>query len=184
MSSATQTHTSIREIVQNSQREVFSARGLRIEFLKDCPQAVSTVAEWIYSEWRPYDSTLTLDKLKEGYAKRLNDEQMPFTLVVWRGNRPIATVSLKASGEPEFAKLASDGLWLSSLQIVIGERKKGLGKALVHLIKEIALNLGHTYFYLYTSNPKNVDWYRRHGGTLLGLLPFHNHKVSLIRVTI
>jgi hypothetical protein len=55
---------------------------VRVEFLKNCPQATPTLVDWVYKEWSPYDKSLTKEKLVSSFHKRLNSDQIPLPL--WR----------------------------------------------------------------------------------------------------
>lgn len=176
------TANSIREIIQASNRVTLNPQGIQIEFLKNCSQTIPTLIEWVYAEWRSYDSSLTREKLMKGFNSRLNDDRIPLTLVALKNGIPVGTVSLKQQTEPEFGAICGDNPWLGSLHVIHEERDKGLGGELLNNVKAIAMCLGYNDIYLYTSNPANVEWYNKRGAHSLVVRSFRNHMITIMHI--
>lgn len=157
---------------------------IQIEFLKNCSYTIPTLVEWVYDEWQAYDSSLTKEKLITGFHKRLNDDRIPFTLVALRKEIPLGTISLKEQDEPEFAAISQGNPWLGSFQVTQEERNKGLGQKLLQAAKTFAKDLGYKNIFLYTSNPANLDWYRRRGACFIETRPFRNHIITIMQITL
>jgi len=172
----------IQDIIQTSNNTTFSPRGVTIELLKNCSETLPTLVEWIYEEWRPYDASLTRERLIEGYKNRLNDDKIPLTLVALRDGVPVGTVSLKEQSEPELVAYSKGDPWLGSLQVILNERGKGLGDELLNLAKTLARGLGYQNIFLYTSNPANLGWYRKRGAHFVEKRSFHNHPITIMQI--
>lgn len=164
------------------QETAFIPRGLRLEFLKNCPEVIPTIADWMYAEWRLHDAQLTKEKLVQGFKKRLNDDHIPFTLVALRGDIPAGIVSLKIEEDPELTKYAPGTPWLGSLQVSQEERNKGLGSALLEAAKALARCLGHDTLYLFTSNPANVPWYEARGAKVIESRPYRTYHITVMNL--
>jgi len=172
----------IEETLQTSNEETFSPKNMQIQLLKNCPETIPTLANWIYQEWHPYDSSLTKQKLITGFGKRLNDDRIPLAVVVLKEGLPIGTISLKENEDPEFANFAVGNPWLGSFQITEAERNKGLGTDLLKMAKTLAIGLGYKNIFLYTSNPANLEWFSEHGVHLIETRPFRNHEITIMQI--
>lgn len=172
----------LRKSLQDINKKKFIPRSVILELLKDCPQTIPVLAQWIYDEWHPYDATLTKEKLLHSLSKRLNDCEIPFTLVAIKNKVPIGMITLKDKGEPEFLEFGKGFPWLGSFHVAPEERNMGLGTDLLTAVKTIAENLGHKKIFLYTSNPLNVDWYLERGASLIETRPFRGHTITLMSI--
>jgi GNAT superfamily N-acetyltransferase len=173
----------IREALQEANKGAFSPESVRIELLKDYQQFIPRVAEWIYEEWVNYDAFLTKEKIIEGFKKRLNDHEVPFTLIALKNSIPIGVISLKKKNENEFVEFNDPSPWLGSFHVVVEERNKGLGQKLFALVKKLATSLGYQKIFLYNSNPLSVSWYQKRGAHLMEMLPFHGHTITLMMIS-
>jgi hypothetical protein len=175
---------SIQDRIREFNERYFFLRGLKLELLKTCPQTLYILAEWVYHEWRSYDSSLTKKKLIESFSQRLNDDKIPLTLVALKNGTPVGTVSLKWEDEAELRAISKANPWLGSLQVIYEERKLGLGQELLKIAKSIATSLGYQNLFLYTSNPVNVDWYKKRGACILKTSPFRKHTITIMQIAL
>lgn len=153
-----------------------------IELLKNCSHTIPILAEWIYDEWRSYDSSLTKEKLINRFHKRLNEDKLPLTLVTLKNGIPVGTVSLKEEDEAEFKNLSDGEPWLGSLQVVLEERNRGLGHELLKAAQTFAIRFGYKNIFLYTSNPANLEWYYKRGARFIETRPFRNHTITIMQI--
>lgn len=160
----------------------FAPLGLRAQLLKDCQSAIPVLAQWMFEEWHPYDSSLTKEKLFGSFQKRLNDDKIPFTIVALRGERPVGMISLKDQAEAELSDFPKEVPWLGSLHVAPEERKKGIGSALFKVGAAIAGSLGHPKLFFYTSNPENLNWYQKRGAQMEGKRPFRGHEITILHI--
>lgn len=170
----------IRQTLQEANERLFSVRNISLRLLKDCPENIPILVEWMYEEWRHYDATLTREKLSASFNNRLNDDKMPFTIVAERNAQPIGMIALKETGEPEFSSHYGTSPWLGSLHVLPEERNQGIGQTLVRVLNSIAVRLGHQKVLVYTSNPNNVTWYLKRGAHVIDKQIFRGHPITIM----
>ena len=174
--------SSIKSLLQEQNERVFKPLGYKIELLKDCNGLVPTLAKWTYEDWKLYDNSLTVEKLVAGFSHRLNDDKIPLSLVAFKGDKPIGTVSLKEEKDPAFEDILKGALWLGSLHVIPEERNKGIGGELLRVAILMAEQLDYKAVWLFTSNPLNVEWYQKRGAHLIEKRPFRNHVITLMKI--
>lgn len=138
-----------------------SAPPLRIEFLKNHPEHVLTVARWIYDEW-DHVTAANLDEVVDATLARMNDDRVPLTLVALRGDACVGTVGLwesDLSSRPELSP------WLAALYVHPAARNEGVGGALIDALVSTARGLGIGRLYLHTETASG--YYRRRGWRFL-----------------
>lgn len=170
----------VEQTLQEVNRDFFAPHNMQLDLLKNHPQMVLIIAEWIYNEWRSYDSSLTLEKLVLSFSARLNSDRIPMTFVVLKNQKPIATISLKYETTPEFSDFPKNVPWIGSLQIDPQARYHGIGSELLKLVQTVARQFGHDTLYVYTSKPENVNWYLKRGANLIEERPFRNHTINIM----
>jgi len=161
--------------------EANKALPYQMMFLKDCPEAIPTIAQWVYDEWSAFDKSLTKDRLVKSLEGRLNDDRIPFTLVAFKDKRPVGVITLKEEKNPEFSDFPKELLWMGTLYVVPDERKNGLGQALLEWSSLMAMKMGYEWLYLYISNPEYVSWYTQRGAEVIQERPFRDHKIAIMR---
>lgn len=161
--------------------EANKSLAYQLMFLKDCPEAIPTIAQWVYDEWSSFDKSLTKDRLVKSLEGRLNDDKIPFTLVAFKEKRPVGVITLKEERNPEFADFPKELLWMGTLYVVPDERKNGLGQALLEWSSLMAMKMGYEWLYLYISNPEHVPWYTLRGAEVIQERPFRDHKIAIMR---
>lgn len=172
----------IHQALQDFNKAFFSPRHMNLDLLKNNPQAILTIAQWLYEEWHSYDSSLTLEKLIYSLNERLNIDRIPITFVVIKEGRPIGSISLKEQAGPEFSDFPRDSVWMGSLQVVPEERNQGVGCELLKFAAAVARCLGYERLYFYTSNAENVEWYVKRGAHVIGERSFRDHRISILQM--
>ncbi|MBS0286697.1 MAG: GNAT family N-acetyltransferase [Proteobacteria bacterium] len=66
-----------------------------IAYLKDCPQHLPLIAQWIFNEWGHYNPVSSLDRAKSKLNEHLNKDSLPITFVALENNQPVGTCSLR-----------------------------------------------------------------------------------------
>lgn len=174
----------LKEALLQRTRDQFLLQGIQIEWLKDYPQTLPTLVDWVYKEWHSYDSTLTKENLLKSYRERLNDDKLPFTLVAIKWGQPVGMISLKEEAEPELASIANGNPWLGTLYVVEEEQNKGLERELLNCATTIARSLGFSDAYVYTSDPSNGSWYSQNGAEVVETRPFRNHAITILKISL
>lgn len=174
----------IQHILEQANQEFFFSHFLRLDLLKNCPQVIPTLAQWLYEKWHPYDISLTKEKLIYSFTTRLNDDRIPITFVALKNDKPVGVISLKKETAPEFSDFSKNLVWMGSLHVPPEERKQGLGQELLKCAATIAGSLGYEKLYFYTSNRTNVKWYLKRGAQVVEERPFRNHTVTIMYISL
>lgn len=172
----------IQHAIQAENENFFFPRSIQLDLLKNCPQVIPSLAQWLYEEWHSLDVSLTKEKLIHSFKMRLNADDIPITFVVLKDGLPIGVVSLKKETAPEFADFPEDSIWMGSLQVVLEERNQGIGQALLKFSQTIARKFGYEKLYFYTSNPANVKWYIKKGAQVIEERPFRHHTITIMAI--
>lgn len=172
----------INQLIQELNRNFFFPRSMRLDILKNTPEVIPTLAQWLYEEWHPYDPSLTQEKLIGSLGERLNENNFPITFVVFKDTFPIGTISLKKQPSSEFSDLPEDSLWMKSFQVIPEERGYGIGQALLEFAAKVARHFHHKEIYFYTSNPNNVPWYLKRGSHVIEQRSFRNHMITIMNM--
>lgn len=174
----------IQQILQKKNQEFFFSHSLRLDLLKNCPQVIPILAQWLYEEWHCYDIFLTKEKLIHSFITRLNNDRIPITFVALKNDKPVGTISLKKNIDPEFSDFPKNSVWMGSLQVVLEERNQGFGQELLKFATTIAKYLGYEKLYFYTSNHMNVKWYLKKGAQIIEERPFRNHMITILHISL
>jgi len=132
----------IRHAIQRENEDFFFPRSMQLDWLKNHPQVIPILVQWIYEEWHPYDSSLTKEKLTRSFQTRINIDTIPITFVILKDDLPIGIISLKKETDPEFADFPENSIWMGSLQVVPEERNQGIGQELLKFSQTIAKQFG------------------------------------------
>jgi aryl-alcohol dehydrogenase-like predicted oxidoreductase/ribosomal protein S18 acetylase RimI-like enzyme len=181
---ATENAFLIQQALQRENEHFFSPLSMRLDFLKNCPQVIPILVQWLYEEWKPYDASLTKEKLIHSFKMRLNNHAIPITFVVLKDGLPLGVISLKKETAPEFADFPENSIWMGSLQVIPEERNQGIGQELLRFSQTIARQFGYEKLYFYTSNPANVKWYLKRGAQVIEERPFRHHKITIMEISL
>lgn len=160
----------------------FYPHSMHLDLLKNHPETIPTLAQWVYEEWKSYDASLTLQKLIDSFSERLKSDQIPIAFVVLKKGHPIGCIGLKEQSSPEFSDFPKDSIWMGSLQVVLEERNQGIGQELLKFSKTIAKGFGYKRLYFYTSNYANVEWYVKRGAYVMETRPFRGHTITIMQM--
>lgn len=169
------------QALQKANQTFFSFRSMQLDLLKNRPEAIPTLAKWLYEEWKPYDASLTIQKLIHSFHERLNSEGLPIAFVVVAKDKPVACISLKKLSDPEFSDFPKDSIWIGSLYVSVENRNQGIGQELMKFAATVAKNLGCESLYFYTSNPLNIAWYVKGGAHVIDTRPFRGHHITIMQ---
>lgn len=174
----------IQQALQRENEDFFFPLSMQLDLLKNCPQVIPILAQWLYEEWKPYDASLTTEKLIHSFTTRLNNDAIPITFVVLKDGLPIGVISLKKETAPEFADFPENSIWMGSLRVIPEERNQGVGQELLKFSQTIAMQFGYEKLYFYTSNPENVKWYLKSGAQVIEERPFRHHEITLMEISL
>ncbi|MBS0586200.1 MAG: GNAT family N-acetyltransferase [Verrucomicrobia bacterium] len=175
---------SVSETIRIENENFFFPRSMELSLLKNCPEVIPVLAEWLYNEWHSYDTSLTKEKLVSAFQSRLNADVIPITFVVLKNSLPIGLISLKQEKDPEFRDFPKDSIWMGSLQVAPEERMQGIGEELLKFSQSVAKQFGCETLYFYTSNPTNVKWYCNRGAQIIEKRPFRDHEITVMQISL
>jgi len=135
---------------------------MKITYLANHPQHVTTVAGWIMDEWGHASPGAMLESLEEKFRGNLNRKEIPLTLLAMDADRPLGTASLVHYDMKDRQDLSP---WLAGVYVLPDQRGKGIGSKLVKTIELLAANLEVEKLYLFT--PDRESFYARMGWTVL-----------------
>lgn len=170
----------IREVLRQINEKNLPSTSIRLEWLKDCPEVIPVIAEWQYNDWSGYDTSLTREKLINGFKSQLGANDVPFTLIALKYGMPIGSISLEIESEPELSDLP--GPWGGSFHVISAERKKGVARELANALLTITEKLGYSHLYIFTSNFANVDMYVNQGAEIIDTRPYKGHAITVLRM--
>ncbi len=126
--------------------------------LREQPQHLKTVAEWIYRQWWS-DTDAHLQSIEHWLAGHFGEEGFPTTFIALSGGEAAASVSLhetEAEDRPAYRP------YLGALFVKPDHRRRGVGAMLVRSVEVHASRLGHPALYLNAADAV-TDFYKALG---------------------
>ena len=147
-----------------------------IDYLANHQEAIPTLAEWYYEEWRSFSSARSLEEQAGMISLRCNVDSLPLALVALRGDEVLGTVSLK---HHELSVRMSLSPWLSSLYVAPEYRRCGIGTELVAEAVARAQGMGLKRLYLFTNRAQS--FYERLGWSRVESLNYRLEPIVIMR---
>jgi GNAT superfamily N-acetyltransferase len=148
---------------------------VKITYLANHPQHVTTIAKWIMHEWGHESPGTTLESLEEKFRGNMNRNAIPLTLLAMDEDRPLGTASLVVHDMKDHRELSP---WLAAVYVLPGQRGKGIGSRLVKSIELLAANLEVEQLYLFT--PDRESFYAHMGWTVFERTSYHEKDVIIM----
>lgn len=148
---------------------------LTIVYLADCPQHLSTIAEWIFREWGHQIPGLTYEQQERIFLNHLRRDAIPLTLVALHEGRPVGTASLQVTDMTTRPDLSP---WLACVYVPPEERGKGIGSAIVKSAETAGKKLNIPKLYLFT--PDKEKFYLRLGWTVIETTVYRHQPVVIM----
>lgn len=127
---------------------------MRIDYLCDNKQYIDTVVNWIYNEFidgiRP---GITYGMVKQSFENRKKG-LIPTAVIALENNSCLGVASLVLND----LKVMDYSPWLAGLYVDKANRNRGVGRALIERVEEIAKALGADTLYLRTETAS--EYYR------------------------
>lgn len=120
---------------------------MRIEFLADHPELLSTLAEWHHAEWGFLHPGSNLGDRAEMIRTELQRGTLPFALVAIEDDQLVGSASVVHHDMDRHLEWTP---WLASVFVHAAHRRRGVGSALVQRAVAEARSLGHYELYLFT----------------------------------
>ena len=146
----------------------------QLVLLREQPQHLSTVAEWIHKQWWSTTDT-PREAIQRWLNSHLGQNGFPTTIVAITDGRPVGSVSLhetEAEDRPTFKP------YLGALFVTPDSRGLGLGVALVRVVESLASSLEYPSIYLNAADAlvpfyEGLGWHvveRRYGPKQLNIM--------------
>lgn len=148
---------------------------MQVVYLADYPQYVPVLAKWCHEQWGYLSPNRTLEKVVANFSDLLSREQVPFSLVMLDGKKPVAMASIYLQDMDIYPDLTP---WLASVYVVPEYRKKGNGSKIVQTVLEKAKQLHIGKLYLFTMDQQH--WYAKMGFQVLQKTNYHNEDVTVM----
>jgi GNAT superfamily N-acetyltransferase len=148
---------------------------MQISHIKYFQNWIPIIAKWIYEEWSYAFPMRTLQDIQKTLFGRMNENEMPITLVAHDERGVLGTASLKASDMEILPELTP---WLSSVFVHPDHRGEGVAGALVAEIEKIARQQG--YVKLYVFNPITQGVFEKLGWSVLKTVQYGGKELGIL----
>lgn len=122
---------------------------LRVDYLADHPEVIRPLTVAFAREWPEYYGEFDPDKLREEFESRLQREALPIAMVVMEKNEVVGTATLGGPSIEGFGELQP---WVNGLWVDRRCRRRGIGRALIEAIEELARKQGYEEIFAGTDN--------------------------------
>jgi GNAT superfamily N-acetyltransferase len=126
---------------------------MQISHIKYFQNWIPIIAKWIYEEWSYAFPMRTLQDIQKSLMGRINENEMPITLVAHDERGVLGTASLKAVDMEILPDLTP---WLSSVFVHPDHRGEGVATALSAEIEKIARQKAFTSLYVFNPIAQGV----------------------------
>ena len=133
------------------------------------------LAKWIYEEWAYAFPQRQLVEIQRGLMGRINEKEMPITLVAHDERGALGTASLKALDMEARPDLTP---WLSSVYVHPAHRGSGVARALVEEIEKIAHQAGFRKLYVF--NPITNGVFEKMGWSVMETVQYGGKQVGIL----
>ncbi|MFH0977140.1 MAG: GNAT family N-acetyltransferase [Spirochaetota bacterium] len=118
----------------------------QIALLKEYPDYAPVLAFWAFREWY-MERAISFDLLIKAYKERVNDSNLPISLIAIEDKIPVGMISLK---ENDIWSRKDLNPWLSSLFVLPEYRRRGIGSLLIEHLIHRAKHLKYHTLFLFT----------------------------------
>lgn len=148
---------------------------MKITYLANHPQHVSTVAKWIMGEWGYGSTAATQESLEEKFRSHLNRNAIPTTLLAMNEDHPLGTASLVVHDMSDHQELSP---WLAAVYVLPEHRGGGIGTKLMKAIELLSAQLDAEKLYLFT--PDRESFYTSMNWTVLERTSYRDKDVVMM----
>jgi N-acetylglutamate synthase-like GNAT family acetyltransferase len=148
---------------------------MQISHVKYFQNWIPIIGKWIYEEWSYAFPLRTLQDIQKGLFGRMNENEMPITLVAHDERGVLGTASLKASDMDILQELTP---WLSSVFVHPDYRGQGVASALVAEVEKIARQLGFSR--IHVLNPITQGVFEKMGWSVLQTVQYGGKELAIL----
>lgn len=148
---------------------------MQISHIKYFQHWIPIIAKWVYDEWAYCYPQKSLQDIQRTLISRINEREMPITLVAHDERGVLGTASLKAEDLVAAPDLTP---WISSVYVQPEYRGEGTGTALAAEIERIASELGYPRLHLF--NPLAQGLFEKRGWRLLRTVHLGGKELAIL----
>lgn len=148
---------------------------MQVSHVKYFQNWIPIIAKWIYEEWAYAFPLRTLQDIQKGLFGRMNEDEMPITLIAHDERGVLGTASLKASDMDILQDLTP---WLSSVFVHPDYRGQGVASALTAEIGKIARQKGFDKLYVF--NPITQGVFEKLGWSVLQTVQYGGKELAIL----
>lgn len=148
---------------------------MQISHIKYFQHWIPIIAKWIYDEWAYVYPQKSLQDIQRTLISRVNEREMPITLVAHDERGVLGTASLKAEDLEIAPELTP---WISSVYVHAEYRGEGIGTSLAAEIERIAAELGFQRLHLF--NPPTKGVFEKLGWKVLKTEHYAGHELAIL----
>jgi len=148
---------------------------VKITYLANYPEHVSTVAQWVMDEWGHESPGTRLESLEEKFRGNMKRKEVPLTLLAMEADHPLGTASLVVHDMKIHRELSP---WLAGVYVLPDHRGRGIGSKLVKTIELLAANLDVEKLYLFT--PDRESFYTHMSWKVFERTSYHEKDVAVM----
>ena len=151
---------------------------VKIYQLKEKPEHLNQIAEWLYQEWGVNTEGSSLSKVKQKLETFKNINKIPINYVACKGEQLVGTFNLMQSDPPARKDLSP---WFASLYVEPTFRNQGIGTLLVKHAVSIAKRFEIKKLYLCT--PAQQKMYEKLGWKPIDEVKFRGKVVTIMEIS-
>jgi GNAT superfamily N-acetyltransferase len=148
---------------------------MQVSHVKYFQNWIPIIAKWIYEEWSYAFPMRTLQEIQKALFGRMNENEMPITLIAHDERGVLGTASLKASDMDILPELTP---WLSSVFVHPDYRGQGVATALVAEIEKIARQQGFARIHVF--NPITQGVFEKMGWSVLQTVQYGGKELGIL----
>lgn len=149
---------------------------MRLEFLSDHPHHIETLAHWHYAQWKDLVRDWSLGAAWSELRSHKDRAAIPTTVVALEGDELLGSASLILEDIPELRHYSP---WLASVYVREDLRGRGVGKALVNRVVEVARSLKVPTLYLFTTD--KAGYYQTLGWEFLEAAQCNGQPITVMK---
>ena len=122
---------------------------MKLEYLADHPELLSTVAQWYFEEWGYLSEEKTLEQDIQQLQIYLNKDKVPLMLLAIQDGEPLGAAQLKFR---EMSIYPEKEHWVGGVYVAEAHRGKGIARQILVELIAIAKSLKIETLYLQTEH--------------------------------
>jgi len=148
---------------------------MQISHIKYFQTWIPIIAKWIHEEWAYVYPQKTFQDIQRTLFGRVNENELPVTLIAHDERGVLGTASLKDSDLDILPELKP---WISSVYVHPDHRGAGIARALAYEIEKIATQKGYRKLYLF--NPISAGVFEKMGWSLLKTVQYGGKELAIM----